>query len=321
MTTTGVVLEGLARPKPDLARADVDLRISANRARFGRSELRDVGFSVLVAGGKGEVAIAEANAFGGSLKARLSAEPSGSGYLTRASAAFTRVDSAALLGELFRSQRFSGEATGEFSFAGQGASVAEVVGSMRGSARVDLANGDISGIDLENALRRLEKQPLSAASAIRTGRTSYRTGLLDLDVAAGVATIRTLEAKGAGVDVMVTGSAILARRLLDITIKARQAGREDNDPAPQLSMDLRGNWDDPNLVIDARASSAARRLRRHCCAPRPRVAGRRTGPDQARCPRPRRPTRKPTNSTSATRPIRMVETALISGVTPRRTCE
>jgi AsmA protein len=242
-----------ALPKPDLARADVDLRISANRARFGRSELRDVGFSVLVAGGKGEVAIAEANAFGGSLKARLSAEPSGSGYLTRASAAFTRVDSAALLGELFRSQRFSGEATGEFSFAGQGASVAEVVGSMRGSARVDLANGDISGIDLENALRRLEKQPLSAASAIRTGRTSYRTGLLDLDVAAGVATIRTLEAKGAGVDVMVTGSAILARRLLDITIKARQAGREDNEPAPQLSMDLRGNWDDPNLVIDAQS--------------------------------------------------------------------
>jgi len=240
-------------PKPDLARADVDLRISANRARFGRTEFRDIGFSVLVTGGKGEVAIAEARGFGGSLKARLSAEPVSSGYLTRASVAFTRVDSAALLAELFRSQRFSGEATGELSFAGEGASVAQMLGSLRGTAHVDLANGDIAGIDLENALRRLEKQPLSVASAIRTGRTSFRTARMDLEATAGVAKILELVARGAGVDMVASGSAILARRQLDVTIKARQAGREENEPAPQLSLDLRGNWDDPNLVIDAQS--------------------------------------------------------------------
>ncbi len=263
-------------PRPDLSRADVDLRISANRARFDRTELRDVGFSVLVSGGKGEVAIADARAFGGSVKARLSAEPSASGYLTRVSAGFARVDSAAMMGELFRSQRFTGEATGEFSFAGEGASIAQVLGSLRGTAHVDLANGDVAGIDLENALRRLEKQPLSAASAIRSGRTSFRTARLDLDVAGGVATIRDLEARGAGVDVVVTGSAILARRLLNIAIKARQAGREDNEPAPQLSMDLRGNWDDPNLVIDAqsliRRSQAAAPLLRGPDKPQPEGA-------------------------------------------------
>ena len=265
-----------ALPKHDLARADVDLRISANRARFDRIELRDVGFSVLVTGGKGEVAIAEAKAFGGSLKARLSAEPSSAGYLTRASAAFSRVDSAALLGELFRSQRFSGEATGDFSFAGEGASIAQVLASLGGTAHVELANGDIAGMDLENALRRLEKQPLSAASAIRSGRTSFRTAKVDLEVTAGVAKVRDLEARGAGVDVNITGSAVLARRLLDITIKARQAGREDNQPAPQLSMDLRGNWDDPNLVIDAqsliRRSQAAAPLLRGPGQPQPEGA-------------------------------------------------
>ncbi len=261
-------------PKPDLKRADVDLRISANRAQLGRTEVRDVGFSVLVAGGKAELSIAEAKAFGGALKARLSAEgsASGSGYLVSASAAFTKVDSAPLLGEIFRSQTFSGEANGDFALVGEGATVSQVLNSLKGSANVNLVNGDIAGIDLENALRRLEKQPLSVASTIRNGRTSFRTASLNLDVAAGVATVRDFDAKGAGVEVTASGAASIARRQLDIAIHARQTGREDDQAAPKLSMDLRGNWDEPNLVIDAqslirRSQAAAPLLRSPAEAP------------------------------------------------------
>ena len=156
---------------------------------------------------------------------------------------------------------------------GTGATMAQIATSLQGSASVDLANGDLAGVDLEQALRRMEKQPLSIASAIRSGRTSYRDASLTLDVAAGVATIRRFEAKGAGVDVTVSGSATMARRLLDLTILARQAGREDNQPAPQLSMELKGGWDDPNLIIDAqsliRRSEAAAPLLRGPAPPRP----------------------------------------------------
>ena len=242
-------------PKPDLARADVDLRISANRAQFGRTEIRDVAFSVLVGGGKAEISIAEAKAFGGALKARLSAESaaSGPGYQVRASAGFARVDSAAMLAELFRSQTFSGEANGDFSLIGEGATVSQILNSLRGTASVALANGDIAGIDLENALRRLEKQPLSVASTIRNGRTSFRTAVLDLDVATGVGKVQRFEAKGAGVEITATGAASIARRQLDIALHARQTGREEDQAAPQLSMELKGAWDEPNLVIDAQS--------------------------------------------------------------------
>ncbi len=242
-------------PKPDLARADVDLRISANRAQFGRTEIRDVAFSVLVGGGKAEISIAEAKAFGGALKARLSAESaaSGPGYQVRASAGFARVDSAAMLAELFRSQTFSGEANGDFSLIGEGATVSQILNSLRGTASVALANGDIAGIDLENALRRLEKQPLSVASTIRNGRTSFRTAVLNLDVATGVGKVQRFEAKGAGVEITATGAASIARRQLDIALHARQTGREDDQAAPQLSMELKGAWDEPNLVIDAQS--------------------------------------------------------------------
>ena len=242
-------------PRPDLARADVDLRISANRAQLGRTEFRDVAFSVLVAGGKGELSIVEAKAFGGALKARLSAEAaaSGQGYLVRASAGFAKVDSAAMLAEVWRSQTFSGEANGDFALTGEGATFSQVLNSLRGTASVDLANGDIAGIDLESALRRLEKQPLSVASAIRNGRTSFRTANLNLEVVSGVASVRRFEAKGAGVEMTASGAASIARRQFDIDIHARQTGREEDQAAPQLSMDLRGSWDDPNLVIDAQS--------------------------------------------------------------------
>jgi AsmA protein len=75
------------------------------------------------------------------------------------------------------------------------------------------------------------------------------------------------------VDDTITGSASIARRQLDMTILAKQAGRDDSQPAPQLSMDLKGPWDDPNLVIDAqsliRRSPAAAPLLRSLNGDRP----------------------------------------------------
>ena len=265
-----------ALPKPDLARADVDLRVSANRANIGRLQARDVGVSILVASGKAEMVVAEATAFGGSIKARFKAEPSVAGYALSATASFAGVDSAALLNDLFRSQRFSGSATGELNFAGEGASASQVLSSLRGTAKVALANGDVTGLDLEQALRRLEKRPLSIAADMRSGRTAFSEAQIDLDIASGVAKVQTLEARSAGVEISVAGSASVTRRLLDLTIKARQTGREDTQPAPQLNMDLKGNWDDPNLIIDAqsliRRSEAAAPLLRSLNAPKPEGA-------------------------------------------------
>ena len=240
-------------PRPDLDRTEVDLRVSATRAQVGRVQLRDAGLSILVAKGKAEIAIAEAKAFGGAIKARLSAETAPAGYNVRATAAFARIESGTLLNDAFRSQRFAGEATGEVSLAGQGETIAQVLRTLRGAASIDLINGDIAGIDLEQALRRLEKRPLSIAAEIRNGRTTFDTMHLDLDITEGLASIRKFEAKGAGVAFVVSGSASIARRLLDLTIQARQSGRDATQDGPQLSIDLKGNWDDPRLMVDAQS--------------------------------------------------------------------
>ncbi len=240
-------------PRRNFTRADIDLRISANRVQIGRVKLQDTGLSIQAANGKAEVTIAETRGYGGAMKARLSAARSEAGYDLRASAAFANLDSAAFFNEALRSQRISGTASGDIALAAEGASLAQITRSLRGTAQFQLSNGDVNGLDLEQALRRLEKRPLSIASEVRTGRTSISSARVEFEIVDGLATIRNFAAKAPGIEFDVAGSVSIARRLLDLSIRASQAGRESAEQAPQLSLGLKGNWDDPGLVIDARS--------------------------------------------------------------------
>ena len=240
-------------PPRTLGHADIDLRVSANRAALGRVNLRDAAFSIQSTSSKQEVAIAEARAYGGTLKARFIASPNESGYDFRTTAAFTDVDSGPFFNDLLRSNRMNGKLSGDFSIAGDGASLGQIMRRLQGQARFELLNGDIGGLDLEQALRRLEKRPLSIASEIRTGRTSVTKAELQLNIEQGVARIKNFQAIGPGLIFDVSGAASIGRRSLDLSIRASQSGRENVEQAPQLSLGLTGNWDDPHLQIDARS--------------------------------------------------------------------
>ena len=240
-------------PRRDFARADIDLRVSANRVNLGRFNLRDAALSIQSSSGKAEIAIAEARAYGGTLKARFNATPNESGYDLRSVAAFTDVDSGPLFSDLLRSNRVTGKLSGEFSLAGDGANIGQIMRKLQGQARFEMMNGDIGGLDLEQALRRLEKRPLSIASEIRTGRTSISQAAMQIEIDQGVARIKQFDAKGPGLMFEVAGSASIGRRTLDLSIRASQSGRDNVEQAPQLSLGLTGNWDDPHLQIDARS--------------------------------------------------------------------
>lgn len=240
-------------PRRDFAHTDIDLRVSANRVSAGRINLRDAALSIQSSSGKAEIALAEARAYGGTLKARFSAAPNETGYDLRTVAAFTEVDSGPFFSDLLRSNRLTGKLSGEFSLASDGASLGQITRKLQGQARFNLVNGDVGGLDLEQALRRLEKRPLSIASEIRSGRTSITQGAMLIEIEQGLARIKSFEAKAPGLVFDVAGSASIARRTLDLSIRASQTGRENVEQGPQLQLGLSGNWDEPNLQIDARS--------------------------------------------------------------------
>lgn len=253
---------------------DADLRVSATRVRLGRIQAKDVGFSLQINQGMTELAVAEASLYGGLLKGRIRTEPTAAGVGMRCNLAFSRVDSAAFLAEGLRSQRFSGAASGDLAVSGEGDTIARIADSLSGNMRLVLANGEVSGIDLEQALRRLEKRPLSIASEVRSGRTAFTQANIALAFDKGEVSLREAEVRGPGVEFTVDGKASIPNRSLNLSIRAQTATTGPTPRArPQLAVELVGNWDDPNLVLDTqsliRRSQAAAPLFRSLSQPAP----------------------------------------------------
>jgi AsmA protein len=259
-----------------LRTVDADLRVSATRVRFGRIQAKDVGFNLQINDGRAELSVAEAGLYGGLLKGRIRAEPAPGGIGMRCNLAFSRVDSAAFLAEGMRSQRFSGEASGDLAITGEGDTIARIANSLTGNMRLTLTNGEVSGLDLEQALRRLEKRPLSIASEMRSGRTAFTQADIALAFDKGDVAVRQAEVRGPGVEFSVEGKASIPGRSLSLSIRAQTATTGTTGRSrPQLAVDVVGNWDDPNLVLDTqsliRRSEAAAPLFRSLSPPTPTV--------------------------------------------------
>ena len=218
-------------PVSDPARIDVDLRLSASRARIGRAQLREAAFSLLAEPERLSLTLEEAKAWNGVIKAQLAMGRGEAGAALRASANLARVDAAAMMGELFRTPRLSGELNGDVALTSNGETLARALRNLNGTARLSVRNGDVSGLDLEQALRRLEKRPLTVASEVRTGRTGFNAAELDLGVENGRATIRTLRARGAGVEFTVKGAIGVPERALELTLD-RKSTRLNSSPIP-----------------------------------------------------------------------------------------
>ena len=233
---------------------DADLRVSATRLRIGRLQAKDVGFNLLISEGRAELGIAEAAFYGGLVKGRMRFEPSPDGVAMRTNLAFARVDTAALLAEGLRSQRISGVATGDLALSAEGETLSRLVALLSGNMRMSLANGEVAGIDLEQALRRLEKRPLSIASEMRTGRTAFTRADIVLAFDKGEIDVRQADVRGPGVEFTVGGTASVPARSINLALRAQTATTGDASRVrPQLALELNGNWDNPNLVLDTQS--------------------------------------------------------------------
>lgn len=232
--------------------ADLDLRFSSTRTRIGRAVFDDAGCSIMLTNGRLDVTLGQARAYNGQIKGRLSLTPAGRGMELRANGVFSKVDSGAIMKETLRAIRLTGETSGQFSLEGAGDSVAEIVHSLDGAAQMSFKNGDILGLDLEQALRRLEKRPLSIITEVRSGRTGFDSATVSARLNDGIVNVNEATVSGLGVQLAVTGAASLIERTLQLRAMARQTGPNATarENGPQLMLDIKGPWDDPSLVFD-----------------------------------------------------------------------
>ncbi len=237
----------------DLAAADLDLRLSATRVRLGEFQADNAAVSAILRNGRLDLSIAGASAYSGQIHARAIVAENGGGLDVRGSASTDKIDAAVFLWDMFRRQTLSGTTNASVSFETNGQSFYDLANNLDARGDFSVANGEVYGLDLGLAFRRMERHPLTAGVELRSGRTAFDRLSAKFNVVQGQAEIEEGAARGDGVALAFSGRAHLADRTLDLHAVATQvAPPSAPDAKPlQIGLTLSGGWDDAVLAPDA----------------------------------------------------------------------
>ena len=233
---------------------DLDLRLSAVRATWDRMQAHDVAGAILLKDGRLEASLADASLYKGDLKARvvLGADDKGTDF--KANIQARGIDWSALGWDRFGDSHLSGAANAHLTVEGSGASFDQIARALSGHGDIDLSNGDILGLDVERALRRIDKKPLASAIDIRNGRTTFDHARVSATIVEGVATIEDAAVEGESFAINLSGAAQIAERQMNLRalVSPTNDSGQSRTGALGFSFDIVGAWDHPDIVPDAR---------------------------------------------------------------------
>ncbi len=126
-------------------------------------------------------------------------------------------------------------------------------------------SGALTGINVEQLLRRLERRPLSGNGDFRSGRTPFDQLAVSLKVDQGMVSIDDMHIDGPAVRLAVGGQASVPTRDLDLKGVATLVSTRPSNEF-DLPFVVQGPWDDPIMLPDPqsliRRSGAAAPLAR-----------------------------------------------------------
>ena len=236
----------------DIIGADLDMRISIGRLHIGDNLLREAGISILLKNGHLDAALVEARLHRGTIRGRLELTPQDDGFSSSLTTNWTKVEVSTLLSDLLKTSMLTGQSDGTIDVTTRGGSIAQSLINLQGKVNISIANGDINGFDIEQALRRLDRNPLTIMSNIRSGRTGFDLLQLNAQINDGQAILDQSTLSGPAVQFDVTGALNITTQTMDIAINARQNNAAHSD-GPQLNMRLNGPWAKPKLSIDPKS--------------------------------------------------------------------
>ncbi len=240
-----IALDGLA----DL---NLDLRLSAASIKISTAQLGRTAVAANMHGGKLDLTIGESQAFGGIAKGSLGLASADGGVAVTSHVQFADVDLQSCLGEIFGIHKLDGRGNLALNVEGSGSSVLAVTNSLNGTASLTARAGALSGINVEQLLRRLERRPLSGNGDFRSGRTPFDQLALNLKIVQGTISVDDMHVDGPAVRLAVGGQVSVPTRDLDLkgvaTLVSSAAASEF-----ELPFVVQGPWDDPIMLPDAQS--------------------------------------------------------------------
>ena len=228
---------------------DVDLRLSAARVTIDTVKVGRTALAANLRAGKLSVAIGESQAFGGVLKGSMALAKSDAGADLRAQLQFADVSLDQALGVLMGVRRVEGQGSVGLTFDGAGKSVYDLARGLNGTVTLNSHKGAVSGVNVEQLLKRLERNPLSARGDLRGGKTPYDSLTVNLKVTNGMANVEDARLETPSLRVSLTGFSSIPERDLDLKGTASLL-TADPSAAFDLPFVVQGPWDNPVVWPD-----------------------------------------------------------------------
>ena len=228
---------------------NLDLRLSAASIKVGNAQLGRTAVGATMHDGKLDLTIGESQAFGGTAKGTLGIASAKNGVAVNSNMQFLDVDLENCLGQIFGVHKVQGRGNLAFNLNGAGNSVMAVTHALDGTATLNASSGALTGIDVEQLLRRLERRPLSGSGDFRQGRTPFDQLAVNLKVENGMVSVEDMHISGPSVKLAVGGQASVPSRDLDLkgvaTLVSNSSAEEFD-----LPFVVQGPWSDPIMMPD-----------------------------------------------------------------------
>jgi AsmA protein len=234
-----------------LSSSDLDLRLSAARMQVGKTRIGRTALGLNVRNGALMLSVGEAQLYGGIAKGSFSVTRADTKADVKAQFQLADVDLEACLGELFNMRRITGRGTLGMTLEAAGANPFGIAQSLDGRATLTSQGGALTGFNVEQLLKRLERRPLSGAGDFRTGRTPYDKLNVAVRLNDGIAVTEDVRLEGPTVQLTLTGATSVPGREFDLKGVAALVPPAGATRTFELPFVIQGPWDDPLILPDS----------------------------------------------------------------------
>lgn len=235
-----------------LSGTNLDIRLSASKVMIGSARIGRTAFGANLRGGALALSIGEAQLFGGLLRGSIAVDNVGNTANLRTQLSFTDIDLEPAGLALFGTRALHGRGDLTTTLEASGANAFALTQSLDGTATLTARDGALSGFNVEQLLRRLERRPLSGAGNFRSGATPFDTLKVALTIKDGMANADDIQLDSGTTHLTLTGTASVPSREYDLRGNAALKAKSANAaPEFQLPFVVQGPWDDPLIFPDS----------------------------------------------------------------------
>ncbi|ADZ68854.1 AsmA-like C-terminal region-containing protein [Polymorphum gilvum] len=242
---------------------NADLSLTARTARWDRIQVGDSALAVTLAGGVLKADLSRMALYGGSGSGSVEIDAAGAVPAVKAGFRLSGLDAHPFLTDAADFKWLEGVAAADLDLTTAGASQAQMIGALDGTARLDFADGAIRGINIPKMVRGLSIETLLGWHSVEVEKTDFSSLGASFRIRNGIAETTDLALAGPLVRMSGRGTTDMPARTLDWRVEPEVVPTlEGQAPAPRkkgetrdlaglgVPIVIRGSWANPAIYPD-----------------------------------------------------------------------